>query len=364
MTYPPGGVGGDPNAHGQQPQQPDAAWWDHPAQPADGQQDPQRWEPTQLGMAAAQQPNQQQPNQNWEPTQLNMAAQQPNPQGAGYGQQPGYPQDPGYGQPQGYPQGAGFGQQTGYPQDPGYGQPQGYPQAGYGQQPGYQQPGFPPPQPKSKAGLIIGLVVGAVVVLALAVGGIVLVSKKDDSSTQADATTTTSLATTSAQATTRTAPATTKPAPGGKGFSYTEYGKDWNFKLGDVALQATYVSGRDYDSCAPIEEAGKLTSLGCKAASEMAWRAEGGQLMLTQLVLTMSDEDRASSADGQFDDKDVNLPQGSYIADFENGKWRDGSQGKFLVITVATATASVDDETVSKYLKYRNSDTLGALAFR
>ncbi|MVU78159.1 hypothetical protein GPX89_13000 [Nocardia sp. ET3-3] len=329
MTYPPGGFGGDPNAHGQQPQDPNPAWWDQPQstggeQPAEGQ--------------------------GWQPTQLNMAVQQAHPQ-------QGFPQDPGYGQ------------QPGYPQDGGFGQPQGYAQApGYAPQPGYpQQPGFPPQQPpKSKAGLIVGVIAAVVVVLAVAVGAIVLVSKKDDSS-QAAATSTTSVTTSdSAPTTTRgSAPTTSKAAaPGGKKFSYTEYGKDWNFKFGDVALQATYVSGRDFDSCAPVEANGKLTGLGCTAASEMAWKSENGGLMLTQLVLTMSDETKASAAVDQFEDDDVVLPSGSYIADFDTGKWMDGNQGKFLVITEVTTTAEVDEPTASKYLKYRHKDTIGALMFR
>ncbi|MFE3261933.1 hypothetical protein ACFXPS_25010 [Nocardia sp. NPDC059091] len=322
MTYPPAGFGGDPTVHGQPPQDPDPAWWDHPTQQTGSQQ-----QAPQPGWPGQQQAD----PAGWQPTQTNWIGQQ------GYPQQPGYPQD------------AGYAQQPGFQQNPGF----------------PQQPGFPPPQPpKSNTGLIIGVVLGAIVVLAVAVGAIVLVSKKDDSS-QADATTTTTTSfATSAPATTRSAPTTSKSAPGGSRFSYTEYGKDWNFKLGDVALQATYVSGRDYDSCAPIEESGTLTGLGCTRASEMAWKSENGALMLTQLVLTMSDAGKASSADGQFDDQDVVLPDGSYIKNFETGKWKDGNQDKFLVITVGTATPAVDEATVEKYVKYRHSDTLGALAFR
>lgn len=313
MTYPPG-VGGDSNVPGQEPN-PD--WWDQPTQQSGG-----------AGPV----------DQGWQQTQVNWTAQPGYAPDAGYAQQPGYAQAPMPAQPPGFPPGAG------------YGQPQGFP---------------PPGPPKSKTGLIIGVVVAAIVVLAIGVGGIVLVSKGDNSSQAAASSTPQASATTSAPLTTRTgAPTTSKAAPAGKRFSYTEYGKDWNFKLGAVALQATYVSGRDYDSCAQIEKAGKLTGLGCRAASEMAWKAENGELMLTQLVLTMSDADKAAAASGNYDDTDVVMPAGSYIADFETGKWIDGDQGTFLVITEATATAAVDEATVNKYLKYRSSDTLGALAFR
>ncbi|MFL1427825.1 MULTISPECIES: DUF3105 domain-containing protein [unclassified Nocardiopsis] len=80
-------------------------------------------------------------------------------------QQPGPP--PGYGPPQGAPP-PGYGPQA--PQ-PGYGPPPQQP--GYGpQQPGYGPPpgGYPPPQKKSSAGLIIGIVAGALV-LVLLIGG-------------------------------------------------------------------------------------------------------------------------------------------------------------------------------------------------
>ncbi|GAM48019.1 hypothetical protein [Nocardia seriolae] len=326
MTYPPGGSGGDPTGHRQQPQEPDPAWWDHPA-PATGSEY-QVQQPGWTGSLPVE-------GQGWQPTQTNWPAQQ------------GYPQDTGYGQQPGYAQHTGQGQQPGLPQDPGYPQQQGF-----------SQP------PKSNTGLIIGVVAGLVVMLAIAVGAIVLVSK-DDKSSQADATTTTTTTeATSAPATTRTAPTTTKPAAGGSRFHYTEYGKDWDFKFGDVELHAKYVTGRDFDTCAQIDKAGTLTGLGCQVASEMAWKAEGGELMLTQIVMTMSDSGQADAAYGQFDNKDVKLSDGTYIADFETGKWKAATLGKFVVYTVATATSSVDEATVDKYLSWRSKDTVAALGFR
>ncbi|MGW4245115.1 hypothetical protein [Nocardia sp. NPDC004722] len=313
MTYPPG-VGGHSNVPGQEPN-PD--WWDQPAQ--------------QTGEAGPV-------DQGWQQTQVNWTAQQ------------GYSQDPGYGQQPGYPQAAMQAQPPGFAPGAGYGQPQGFP---------------PPGPPKSKTGVIVGVVVAAIVVLAIAVGGIVLVSKGDNSSPVAAPTTTETALTTSAPVTTRTtAPATSKAAPAGKPFSYTEYGQDWNFKMGDVALQATYVSGRDYSTCGPIDKTGKIAGLGCRIASEMAWKAESGEVMLTQLVLTMSDAGKATAANGKFADTDIDLPDGSYIADFETGKWKAAVQGQYVVYTAVTGTASVDEATVDKYLKWRSTDTVGALAFR
>ncbi|HEX3731942.1 MAG TPA: hypothetical protein VHU91_03335 [Mycobacteriales bacterium] len=86
--------------------------------------------------------------------------------------QPGYGQQP-YGQ-------QGYGQQ-GYGQQQPYGQ-QGYGQQGYGQQPYGQQGygGYTPP--KKKTGLIVGIAIGAVVLLlGIGVGGFFLFSGGSDS---------------------------------------------------------------------------------------------------------------------------------------------------------------------------------------
>jgi len=81
-------------------------------------------------------------------------------------QQPGYPQQqPGYGAPQGQP---GYGApqqghpQQGYPLQQGYG---GYPQGGYGG-------GAYPQPPKKSNGAVIGLAIGALVLVVLLVFGI------------------------------------------------------------------------------------------------------------------------------------------------------------------------------------------------
>jgi hypothetical protein len=98
-----------------------------------------------------------------------------------YPPQPGHP-DPN--QPGGYPQSGGPPQQ-GYPQGGqqypptgGYQQPQYPPQGGYQAQPGYPPPGQgfggpPAPPQKSKTGLLIGIAIGVVVVVALVITGFV-----------------------------------------------------------------------------------------------------------------------------------------------------------------------------------------------
>ena len=110
------------------------------------------------------------------PTQEQPAAgyppQQQPPQA--YSPQPGYS-----------PQGT-YAPQGGYPpqgQPPGYGQPGQQPPPGYGAPAGGMPPGYPPQgagQPAKKStGLIIGIVVAAVVLLA-AIGGIIMVLNRDN----------------------------------------------------------------------------------------------------------------------------------------------------------------------------------------
>ncbi|MET0234446.1 MAG: hypothetical protein ABW224_07390, partial [Kibdelosporangium sp.] len=120
------------------------------------------------------------PGGQWQPNDPNQYPQQqpgtpsgPLPAQPGYPQQGGHPQTPSQGYPQqGYPQTPAQGYpQQGYPQQQG-----GYPQEAYGpggQPPVYGAPqqggGFPPPK-KKKTGLIVGVFVA---VLALVAGGIV-----------------------------------------------------------------------------------------------------------------------------------------------------------------------------------------------
>ncbi|MEU2122187.1 hypothetical protein [Nocardia niwae] len=266
-----------------------------------------------------------------------------------------------------YPSGSGFG---GGPADhgksdearhmPDWGSmspPSAYPMQAW------EAPPLPPP-PKRGTGVIVALAVGVVAVL-VAVGIGVSVHSRVQGHAQAE--------TTSAETTTRaggfpsTRPA--RPAPGGTRpssgrLSYTEYAKDWDFRFDRVELHAEWVDGRDHADCHPIEAAGKLTGLGCVYAAELVYRAEGGALMLTQFVLGMADQGRAAAAKDRFTDADLTLRPGSYIKGYATGKWKDGSEKEFVVVTLATATGAVDASTVEKYLRYRHADTIGALAFR
>ncbi|MER5948295.1 hypothetical protein ABT127_19795 [Streptomyces sp. NPDC001904] len=91
-------------------------------------------------------------------------SQQPNPNP--YGQQPGP-----YGQPQ---------PPYGQPQPPYGQQPPAYPGFPQQQYPGAPQWGAPPPPPKRRVGMIIGIVAGVIVVGALGLGALAYIGLKSD----------------------------------------------------------------------------------------------------------------------------------------------------------------------------------------
>jgi hypothetical protein len=218
------------------------------------------------------------------------------------------------------------------------------------------------------------IVAAVLVVVALVVGaGVIVYATRDKNDKQADGPGTSLVPVTSA-APSSSSPSTSKSPssssrptqPSGGRLSYTEYGgEDWNFKLGDVSLHATWVEGMDHPDCRSIEkQQDKLTGLGCQYAAELVYKAEDGTVMLTQFILAMSDAGTAEAAIGKYTDADLRLRTGTFIEDFAVGKWKDDTEKEFIVLTMATSTGAVDEDTVSKYLEYRQADMLGALAFR
>ncbi|MEU6558035.1 hypothetical protein [Nocardia nova] len=278
-----------------------------------------------------------------------------------YGPGPQQPHDGGWGgEP--YQQGGWDAQPTGW-EAPSWDQPQpqqDWTQPGYGG--GYGTPG----PPKNNSGLIVGIVFGVIALLVVGIGIVVVATRDSDPKNQAGgaASSTPALVPATTQAAT-TAPETTAPDAGtSPHVSYQDYAKNWDFKLGDVELHADWVQGRDHPSCSDIEVGGKLTGLGCQYAAEMVYKAENGSLMLTQFIMGMSSAAKAEAAPGQYTDADLKLRPGTYVDHFAVGKWKDDAQKDYLVVTFATATNAVDEETAKKYLKYRHADILGALAFR
>ncbi|GAA5142810.1 hypothetical protein GCM10023340_06940 [Nocardioides marinquilinus] len=147
-------------------------------------------------------------------------------------------------------------------------------------------------------------------------------------------------------------------------FSFTEYGDDWRFRLGDVQLRADFVRGWDYPSCAPAEKGSALTDLGCVRASEWTYRALDGDLALTQVVYTMRDERAATrlikreliSEDSWQVKRASTLPGRA-------GSWRANTTGVYVLLTVETHESSVPLKRAASFVNYGNADILGALRF-
>lgn len=215
-------------------------------------------------------------------------------------------------------------------------------------------------------GVVLGLVLGIVLLLVIGIGVVALLAHGGSSKNDASSTSTvvTSSAVASTGSSTSVARPTTSSVAASRHFSYTEVAKDWNFKLGNVALHADYVDGRDHPTCADFEVDGALTDLGCKYAAETVFRAEGGSLMLTEYVLGMQDADHATTAADTFSDSDMKLRPGSYIANFTVGKWVADAEKDFVVVTFVTTTAAVTEDTAKNYLHYKHTDMTGALTFR
>ena len=156
------------------------------------------------------------------------------------------------------------------------------------------------------------------------------------------------------------------PAPATGKLTASEYEKDWDFKLGDVALKAKHKAGWDYATCAPVAKGGKLEKLGCKYAVEVTYTALGGRLQFTHLFLTLPSDAAASKAVSQdkLTDADFSIRDESFVPDYKLGKYRDNSGGSWVVVTVATAKAGVSEKQLENYLKYSNTDFSSALLFR
>ena len=341
MTYPPGS---DPQGGGPVPPQAepsgqpggpqDASWWETSGQAS---------EPTVLrpqgGLAGSQV---RQHDSGWaQPQDSGWAATQP---GAGQAQ----PYDAGWG--------TGGAPQPGY--QPGFQQP-GY-QPGWNAQPGY--PGGAPAAPQRRTGLIVGIATGVVALLVIGIALVVTFTGNSSSPTAEPKPPVPSSSSLSPATSTSAAPTTSSSSSAR--FSYAQYAKNWDFKMDSVQLHADWVQGRDDPTCAPVEVTHKFSDLGCQYAAELVYKAEGGALMLTQFVMGMSDQAAAAAAPGKYTDADLKLRPGTYISHFAVGKWKGGAQGQFLVTTIATATQAVPEATAVKYLRYMQSDMVGALMFR
>ena len=244
-----------------------------------------------------------------------------------------------------------------------------------------QQPPTPSTGPGATQGrrtTVLVVVVAVVGVLVVALAGVAIASAggddKGSSTAVAGGPASSTVAPTPTQSETTTpepTPTETEtedpaPAPSGGKLKAAEYTKDWDFKLGDVALQAKHKAGWDYATCAPVAKGGKLKALGCRYAVEVTYSAIGGKLQFTNLFLALPSENAASTAvsKDRLTDADFTVRDESFVPGYKIGKYRDNDGGTWVVVTVATAKAGVSEKQLDNYLKYANTDFSSALLFR
>ena len=241
-------------------------------------------------------------------------------------------------------------------------------------------PGDPSPGGSRRRTTVLVVVLAVVGVLVVALAGVAIASAGGDEGGSATAvaggpasSTATPTPTESETTTPEPTPAETEtesddpaPAPSGGKLKAAEYTKDWDFKLGDVALQAHHKAGWDYATCAPVAKGGKLKTLGCTYAVEVTYTALGGKLQFTNLFLALPGENAANTVvnKDKITDSDFTIRDESFVPGYKVGKYRDNAGGTWVVVTVATAKAGVSEKQLDNYLKYANTDFSSALLFR
>lgn len=165
------------------------------------------------------------------------------------------------------------------------------------------------------------------------------------------------------------APATedTGPVDPGSAFSYTEYGDDWDFRFGDVALQATFQQGWDYPDCTSVEVGDALTSIGCVRASEWTLRALDDRLAMTHVVLTFDTPSAAEKAVALIASDSFTVePEGLLGGDASTGTFKadNVTNQPFVVLTVETHDPVVRQAKADQFRAYGTADIVAALGFR
>ena len=166
-----------------------------------------------------------------------------------------------------------------------------------------------------------------------------------------------------------TSPAPSSPAPttttpvGSPRLRASDFPGDWNFRFGDVALKARYVSSADYATCEPVAGAGLLDH-GCQYAVRWTYQAHNGGLKLTMMAFEMGSQSAAKDAASKFRSSDVKLPASALLRSYAHSLTYAQGSTDMLVLTVVTTTKDVPNDVATKYLRYANTDLSSALLFR
>jgi hypothetical protein len=244
--------------------------------------------------------------------------------------------------------------------------------------------GGPPPR-KGGAGpvLVVALVATAIVLITgLVTGGVLLARSGDDEragggdpTREPTASAPTSTEPTSVEPTSEPPveptpsepPETDPPAvPASGPFKYQEFGGDWKFRFGGVSLFATFRTGWNYRTCAPVEaSAGSLSRLGCRRAASWTYRALENNLALTHVVMTFRNPRAAKrAADGGLTAEDWKVDPLGFLEGVENGTWEAEAQGTYVVLTLESHQRPVRKAKADEFRSYGNSDISAALIFR
>ncbi|MDX3111724.1 hypothetical protein, partial [Nonomuraea angiospora] len=159
--------------------------------------------------------------------------------------------------------------------------------------------------------------------------------------------------------------ATSKRVDPGSPLSDDEF-EDWDFKLGDVKLQAKKVAGWTYDSCDPVDGQGVLARNNCRNAVQLAYSAYGGHIKAVQLVLSFPSEGAAKTTAtrlASLTSDAVKWHTDKTHKSYAYGKMRSGASKKYVVITVLTADKAAKPM-ATYYHQYLQSDIANYFLFR
>lgn len=226
------------------------------------------------------------------------------------------------------------------------------------------------PQGPQRQGRALGLVIalGALVVLLLVgaavAAGVLLARRGDDNGTTASGSSPSAPVTGPSDSTVPTSTPTQDPggsADDGR-LTTSDFGGDWNFKLGDVELEATYVSSRDYPTCGPIASP-ELEHLGCRYGALWVHEAHDGKLRMARVAYVYDSAAHAEAAVTRHQESDYQLPVEAEIPHFADGKWEAKSSGKVEIVTFVTVARGVPEKDLDSYLGFGEADLLAALGF-
>ncbi|WP_433438104.1 hypothetical protein [Nonomuraea sp. CA-141351] len=141
---------------------------------------------------------------------------------------------------------------------------------------------------------------------------------------------------------------------------------DWDFKLGDVKLQAKRVGGWTYSTCDPVDAKGVLAQNDCQRAIQLAYTAYGGHIKAVQLIMSFPTEQAAKKTVtrlASLDSDALKWRTDKTHSTYAYGKIRSGYAKKYVVVTVLTADKTAK-ALATHYHSYLQSDHASYFLFR